>query len=185
MSTEEPASVTLPLPKGVRVSLKDGRVVAEGPSGKVSRPFPGNALGLSIDPDALRLTLRLPERKRTGALLGTWKSHLTNLVLGAERGFEARAKGVAAHFPMKLSVREGGVVIENFLGEKHPRRSSLVGGTVATVQGEEVLLEGPDLEAVGQSAANLERATHIRNYDPRVFQDGIYITQKPRPKETP
>ena len=183
MSTEEEPSATLPLPKGVRVALKEGRVVAEGPKGKVSRLFPENVLALTVEKETLRLTLRLPARKRTGALLGTWKSHLANLVTGAQQGFEARAKGVAAHFPMKLSARDGGVVIENFLGEKHPRRSSLVGGTVATVQGEEILLEGPDLEAVGQSAANLERATHIRNYDPRVFQDGIYITQKPRPKE--
>lgn len=185
MSTEDAPSVTLPLPKGVRVKVQDGSVVAEGPKGKVSRPFPGKVFDLSVEKDALRLTLKLPSRKRTGALLGTWKSHLANLVVGAERGFEARAKGVAAHFPMKLSTRDGGVVIENFLGEKHPRRSPLVGGTSATVQGEEILLEGPDLEAVGQSAANLERATHIRNYDPRVFQDGIYITLKPRPKEAP
>jgi large subunit ribosomal protein L6 len=183
MSTEGVPSVAVPLPKGVRVRLEDGSVIAEGPKGKVSRPFPVNVLDLSVGKEGLRLTLKLPARKRTGALVGTWKSHLANLVVGVERGFEARAKGVAAHFPMKLSSRDGEVLIENFLGEKHPRRSLLVGGTTATVQGEEVHLEGPDLEAVGQSAANLERATHIRNYDPRVFQDGIYITQKPRPKE--
>ncbi len=50
------------------------------------------------------------------------------------------------------------------------------------MNGDEVLLSGIDIEAVGQSAANLERTTHIREYDPRVFQDGIYITQKPHAK---
>ncbi len=183
MSTEEEPSVTLPLPKGVRVSLKEGRVVAEGPKGKVSRLFPENVLALTVEKETLRLTLRLPARKRTGALLGTWKSHLANLVTGAQQGFEARAKGVAAHFPMKLSARDGGVVIENFLGEKHPRTTRLSPGTKAQVEGDIVTLSGHDLEQVGQSAANIERVTRIRDYDPRVFQDGIYITQKPRPKE--
>ncbi len=33
---------------------------------------------------------------------------------------------------------------------------------------------------VSQTAANIERATSIRGFDPRVFQDGIYITEKAR-----
>jgi large subunit ribosomal protein L6 len=40
------------------------------------------------------------------------------------------------------------------------------------------MLTGTDVEAVGQTAANIERATKVWGYDPRVFQDGIYITEK-------
>jgi large subunit ribosomal protein L6 len=40
------------------------------------------------------------------------------------------------------------------------------------------VLTGSDLEQVSQTAANIERATKIRGFDPRVFQDGIYITEK-------
>src|SRR2546426_878679 len=46
------------------------------------------------------------------------------------------------------------------------------------VEGDQVVLEGPDLEAVSQTAANIERATKIKGFDPRVFQDGIYIVAK-------
>jgi kynureninase len=45
-------------------------------------------------------------------------------------------------------------------------------------QPDEVVLTGIDRELVGTSAANIEHATHIRNRDPRVFQDGIYIVQR-------
>ncbi len=45
-----------------------------------------------------------------------------------------------------------------------------------------MILSGPDIERVGQSAANIERTTKIRDYDPRVFQDGIYIVDKARPR---
>ena len=46
------------------------------------------------------------------------------------------------------------------------------------MNGDRVLLTGPDVEAVGQTAANIEQATRIRGFDPRIFQDGIYITKK-------
>ena len=46
------------------------------------------------------------------------------------------------------------------------------------INGDEVVLTGPDIRHVGQTAANIEQVTMIKGYDPRVFQDGIYITQK-------
>jgi large subunit ribosomal protein L6 len=46
-----------------------------------------------------------------------------------------------------------------------------------------VILSGFDMERVGQSAANIERASRIREYDPRVFQDGIYLVERAHLKE--
>jgi large subunit ribosomal protein L6 len=43
---------------------------------------------------------------------------------------------------------------------------------------DEVTITGIDKELVGTTAARIERATHVRNRDPRVFQDGIYIIEK-------
>jgi len=39
-------------------------------------------------------------------------------------------------------------------------------------------LEGIDKEKVGQSAANIETASKVRNKDKRIFQDGIWIIEK-------
>ena len=72
------------------------------------------------------------------------------------------------------------VQISNFLGEKRPRRAKIVGSTQVEIKGDVLLVNGPDIEAVGQTAANVEQATKIKNYDPRVFQDGIYIVEKAR-----
>jgi large subunit ribosomal protein L6 len=177
--------VTVPLPAGVTIKLDGSELTVKGPKGTSRRKFPGEAVSVSIGTGKAELVLKLPpNRRQAQALLHTWESHLKNLVAGVTVGFEAKMKAVAAHFPMKVSVKDSTLVIENFLGEKHPRTAPLVPGVEAAVDGDFVLLNGNDVEQVGQSCANIERATKIRNYDPRVFQDGIYIVERAHVKGT-
>ncbi len=184
MSTDELAREELPLPAGLKVAVAGRQLTVQGPKGKVVRPFPSDVLHLAVKGDRLTLELGLPaHRKRSRALLRTWVAHLRNLTGGLTLGVEARLKVVAAHFPMKVSVKGDDLVIENFLGEKYPRTAHLVPGTTARVDGEFVTIEGFDVEHVGQSAAAIERTTHIRDYDPRVFQDGIYLIERAHLKE--
>ncbi len=184
-STEADRSrATVELPKGVSVAVAGRTLTAKGPLGTVHRPFPSDAIELEQKGPSVTLTLRLPpNRKRSRSLLNTWEAHVRNLGGGLSRGVEAKMKVVAAHFPMKVQVRGEELVIENFLGEKHPRSTRLVPGTKAEVAGEFVTLTGHDVEQVGQSAANIERVTRIRDYDPRVFQDGIYLIERAHLRE--
>ncbi len=184
MSTELPGRAEVAVPAGVRFSVDGRTLIAESTRGKVVRPFPADVLRLTVAPGTLTLELGVPaHRKSSRALLGTWVAHLQNLAGGLSRGVEARLKVVAAHFPMKVSVKDDLLVIENFLGEKYPRSTRLSPGTTAKVDGEFVIVEGFDVEQVGQSAAAIERTTRIRDYDPRVFQDGIYLVERAHLKE--
>jgi len=168
----------------VKFTVGEGTLSVRGPLGTVERPFPSAVLELTSAKGSVRLRLRIAsDRKRSQSLLKTWIAHVRNLALGLTVGVEARMKVVAAHFPMKVSVRGEELVIENFLGEKYPRTTRLRPGTKAVVDGEFVILSGLDVEQVGQSAANIERVTHIRDYDPRVFQDGIYLIERAHLKE--
>jgi large subunit ribosomal protein L6 len=184
MSTEAPGRAEVELPPGVVFTIAGRTLTGKGPLGTVERPFPADVLTLAVDGPKATLTLRLPPgRRQSRALLQTWAAHLANIAGGLTRGFEARLKVVAAHFPMKVQVRGEELLIENFLGEKHPRATHLLPGTTAEVAGDIVTIRGHDIERVGQSAANIERATHIRDYDPRVFQDGIYLIERAHLKE--
>ncbi len=184
MSTEGAGRAELTLPNGVKVEVAGRTLRAQGPLGRVTRPFPSDVLHLRVEADKLTLELGLPaHRKHSRALLQTWVAHLRNITGGLTRGVEARLKVVAAHFPMKVSVKGDELVIENFLGEKYPRATRLASGTTAKVDGEFVTIEGFDVEQVGQSAAAIERTTRIRDYDPRVFQDGIYLIERAHLKE--
>jgi large subunit ribosomal protein L6 len=69
-------------------------------------------------------------------------------------------------------------VIQNFLGERSPRKALILDGVTVKAKGDDVTVEGIDKEKVGQTVANIERATAVSRRDIRVFQDGIYLTSK-------
>jgi large subunit ribosomal protein L6 len=144
----------------------------------VKREFSHPKLKMTIAGNELTVSTMNPSRKEL-ALLGTWEAHVKNMMRGVTEGFMYKMKIVYAHFPMKAIVKGKEFVIENFLGEKFPRSTDIIGDTKVQVKAEIVELTGPNVEEVGQTAANIERACRIRGFDPRVFQDGIYIIEKP------
>ncbi len=164
-------------PSGVTLQLKGDEVLVSGKLGALRRRLTHPRVGLALDGGELRIRSDLPSR-REKAVVGTFAAHVRNMIVGVTQGFMYKMKIVYAHFPMKASVRGKEFVIENFLGEKSPRRAEIRGETKVTVQGDQVELSGLNVEDVGQTAANIEQATKIRGFDPRVFQDGIYITNK-------
>jgi large subunit ribosomal protein L6 len=100
------------------------------------------------------------------------------MMTGVMHEFEYRMKIIYSHFPIKVSIKEDKVVIENFLGEREPRFADIAPGVKVEAKGDTVTLRGIDIEALGMTAARIEYATKIKAKDPRVFQDGIYIIAK-------
>jgi large subunit ribosomal protein L6 len=167
------------VPKEVKASMKGTEVTVKGPKGQVTRDFGHPKVKVSLKDDSFHIECEYP-RVNEKALVGTYTAHLKNMVEGANHGFEYYMKVVYSHFPMKLAVKGEKFVIENFLGEKAPRSAKILEGAKVVVKGNEVFVTGSDLEKVSQTSANIERATKIRGFDPRVFQDGIYIVEKAR-----
>jgi len=165
------------VPKGVTAELKDDKLTIKGAKAALRREFAHPLVKMTHEKGKIAVQSRMASR-REKALVGTWAAHVRNMIRGVNEPFRYTMKAVYAHFPVKMSVKGSELVIENFLGEHHPRRASLLGETKVTVKGQELELVGISLEDVGQTAANIENATRIRNRDPRVFQDGIFITSK-------
>jgi large subunit ribosomal protein L6 len=171
--------LSVTVPQGVDVSIGRDSVKVKGPKGEIERPFDGSLLKAKQEGGVIRLA-SLDDRKKNVAIVGTWAAHIANMVNGAEKGYEARMKIVYSHFPIKLSVDKGTVVIANYLGERGSRSARIVEGTSVRLDKEFVIVTGVDKEAVGQTAANIELASRVKRRDRRVFQDGVYIVQKPR-----
>jgi large subunit ribosomal protein L6 len=166
------------IPAGVKASLEDYVLTVSTKGAKLSRRLWHPRVNLALSGKHVTVSCELPGR-REKALVGTFASHIRNMVVGVTEGFKCEMKMVYSHFPMTLVVRDGEFVIENFLGEKFPRKARIMGETQVEVKGDQVLLTGHNIEDIGQTAANIERATKIKDFDPRVFQDGVYIVAKP------
>jgi len=166
------------IPEKVQVTIADGTVTVKGPQGEISKKLSHPRVKLERKGKHIVVSSELP-RKREKALVGTYGAHLRNMMVGATKGFEYKLKIVYAHFPIKTSIKGDQFVIENFLGEKFPRKTKILGSTKVNIKGDQVVVTGPNVEDAGQTAANIDRATKIRGFDLRVFQDGIYITEKP------
>ena len=174
--------IEIELPDDVSAEADGLELAVEGPNGRVERRlwYPDVAVGVDdgvvfIDSDE--------DDAKTTATMGTFESHVENMVHGVTEGWEYEMTVLYAHFPMQVRAEGDEVVIENFLGERAPRRTTVHGDTEVSVSGEEILLSGPDKEAVGQTAADIEQLTRVTDKDTRVFQDGVYITRKPGKQE--
>ena len=97
---------------------------------------------------------------------------------GVTQGFEYKMKTVFSHFPIKTMVEGNEFIIQNFLGERSPRRAKILEGVNVDVKAENITIIGIDKEKVGQTVANIERATKVKERDIRVFQDGVYRISK-------
>ena len=164
---EAPASVTL---------TKAGNVIiVKGKLGTVKKDF--TKLPATISIEGNKTTIKpYGVRKRDLAVTNTARSLITNMIKGVESGHTYKLKIIFAHFPISVKVKGSEVHVENFFGERSPRVSQIKGdATKVIVAGEDVVVQGPSLEDVSQTAANIELSTRIKDKDHLVFLDVLYI----------
>ena len=162
------------LPDGVTATLEKHILTIKGEKGELSKAFPHPKINIKINESAIENQSENVRRKER-ALIGTFVAHINNMIKGVTEGFEYRMKTVFSHFPIKTSVEDNYFVIQNFLGERSPRKAKIIEGVTVETKGEETIVTGIDKEKVGQTVANIERATRVKNRDIRVFQDGVYL----------
>ncbi len=173
-------TLTVDVVDGVDIEVRGRNIKVKGGLGEVSWRFKEDFINLTKDESKITVsakTKRFPYRKQM-AIMGAIAGHIKNMMKGVTKGYIYKLQTVYSHFPMKVLVKGQYVVIENFLGEKYPRKAKIHEGVKVEIKGPELTVTGIHKENVGQTAANIEQATKVRNLDVRVFQDGIYIIQK-------
>ena len=175
MSTKQIAkSVTeIAIPDGVKVNLRGSMLHVQGPLGEVYKNFKRIPVIVEVNDNKILLK-QTGERKRHYAILNTAKSIIQTLCAGVVDGFTIKMKVVYSHFPITVKVEGKKVLIENFQGERAPRISMIRGDTTVVAKGDDVIISGPVLTDVSQTAANVQQKSKVKNKDHRVFLDGIY-----------
>lgn len=162
------------VPEGVRVEVKDRVVTVTGPKGTLTKELSHMPIRMELVQGRVRTWKEWP-RKQELAMVGTAAATVRNMITGVTKGYAYMLRVVYAHFPITVKVQKDRVLIENFTGEKTPRSAAILPGVQVKVQGDMVTVEGMDKELVGQTAANIQNATRIKEKDQRVFLDGIYV----------
>ena len=179
MSTEqmEKSIVKIQIPDDVKVNLKGSMLHVQGPLGHVYKNFKKIPVIIEVNDNKILLK-QTGERKRHFAILNTAKSIIQTLCLGVVDGFTIKMKVVYSHFPITVKVEGKKILIENFQGERAPRISMINGDTKVEVKGDDVIITGPVLTDVSQTAANVQLKSKVKDKDHRVFLDGIYRYSK-------
>ena len=176
------------IPENVKVEIDGKKVTVEGPLGKITKDFSHARVSIRKEGNEIVVTTFFA-RKKEYAVVKTIASHIKNMIIGVTRGYRYKMKVVYAHFPMNITVDENKklVIIENFLGRKETRYAKIVGDVKVTVQKDDVIVEGIDIDCVAQTCANIHLATHLtgdeklcphgREGGPGVL-DGIYLYAK-------
>ena len=149
------AKLPVPLPKGVEFKLDGGRAMVKGPKGELSL-----ALDASVEvvQEGAELKVRTPgAEKPKGAMAGTTRALLANMVQGVSEGFQKKLelRGVG------YRAQAQGKVLNLTLGFSHPVAYAVPEGiSIETPSQTEILVKGVDRQRVGQVAAD------IRGYRP-------------------
>jgi len=171
----------LEIPDGVKVLLEGGHHIrVKGSNGDITKDFSHiRGIKVTIKDNKVVFSTNFP-KSGTLALIKTVVSIINNLIIGVQTNYKYVSKIAYSHFPCSVRVDDKNqtIFIENFLGERAPRKAKYPNNVKVEVKGDDVYFIGPDKETLGQSAANVKRACRIRKKDPRVFQDGVYLYRK-------
>jgi large subunit ribosomal protein L6 len=170
-------SRVIPIPDGVVINIDGSKVTVRGAKATLTRDFAVSDVTLETDGKTVRISAKWP-RKKESSMVGTLESHIKNMITGVTKGYTYKLKIVFSHFPITVKVQDRAVMVENFTGERRPRKAKILGDVKVKLEPDDIIVSGAALEDVSQTAANIEMMTRVTNKDPRVFLDGIYVYER-------
>jgi len=165
----------IPLPSGIKVDIKDLKVVVTGPKGKLEREIRPE---VSIKVEDGNLVLATHDESKTSmAMKGLTRSLVNNMVVGVGTGFQKKliVEGVG----YRVAV-EGSALTLN-VGYSNPVNFKLPPGVSATMvdKTSTVMLESIDKELLGVTAAKIREIRKPEPYKGKgIRYEGEHIFRK-------
>lgn len=169
----------LEIPSDIALSVHQNEIIAKKDNHELKRKVE-NLIEAIVEGNKLILKTKITKKigkRKIGALFG----HVKNMIEGLREGYVYELEMCNVHFPMSITFDKAKkeIAVKNMLGEKTPRVLKISDKVEVEVKVPRITVKSYDLEAAGQTAADLEKITKIRNRDRNKFQDGIFITKKP------
>ncbi len=169
-------ALSFKLLEGTSATVSGAEIAVKGALGENRRAFNSSLLGVSVGQEGITITPTESKvlNKKAVKAAGALSKEIRNDMQGVTKYFEIKMQSVHAHFPLTVEVKGDMIVIKNMVGERAARQARIMGGTKVEIKGQNVRIYGIKLDDVTQTAANVRKASKIRNKDERVFQDGVY-----------
>lgn len=168
---------SIAIPEGVQCEVRENHVECTRENVRIARRIPIPEASVEIKNHQIHVRCH-KGNKKTRAAVKAILAHFENMFRGLSNPFSYELEICNVHFPMTVKLEGNKMVINNFLGEKEKRFASIIDGVHVEIKGQKIIVSSHNIEAAGQTAANIEKATSVPKRDRRVFQDGIFITSK-------
>lgn len=167
------------IPEGALCEYTEGNIKCKKDSQEFIKKI--NLPGINVKIESDKIVFYCEKgNKKDYKIIKTLTAHLRNLFNGLTKKYIYHLEAVNVHFPMTLKIEGNELIIGNFLGEKVPRKAKILQNVEVEIKNQDITISSNDKESAGQTAGNFEKATKVTKKDNRIFQDGIYITEKPK-----
>jgi large subunit ribosomal protein L6 len=142
----------VPVPQGVDVTVRDGRVVVKGPKGTLEeRLVPYTSVELS---DGLAVVNRESDEKSVRAAHGLMRALLANMIMGVTTGFEKSLELVGVGYRAEVK----GTTVTLRVGYSHPVEVETPAGLEVVAESQtRLVVRGNSKQRVGQLAADIRK----------------------------
>ena len=167
------ANAPVTLPSGVEATLSDTSIALKGSKGSLNLVL-HHLVEVQRNDELLKVSAKDNSRE-AGAMAGTFRSLIFNMVVGVNEGFQKKLELQGVGYRAKAS----GKSVNLTVGYSHPIDYKLPEGiTAETPSQTEIVINGVDKQLVGQVAAELRefrppepyKGKGIRYSDERVYR---------------
>ena len=176
-------SRSIDVPENVTVSLEGKRLTVSGPKGTLTKDFSNYDVIIETDEKEIKVHAYYLNKRKKAATLAV-VGFISNMIKGVTEGYVYKSKIIYSHFPITVEPdnKKREIVIKNLYGGRKILKVPIVGAeTKVRVERDDVIIEGIDKWAVGQTAANMQEICRLRGKrkkDPETFMDGIWVWYK-------
>ncbi|MDD5238724.1 MAG: 50S ribosomal protein L6 [Candidatus Omnitrophica bacterium] len=162
------------IPKEVKIEVKDGSIIVEGPKGKLSKPL-SNSITVEIKEGQL-LVKRASDTKVDKSLHGLYRAVIANMIKGVTEGYGKDLEIIGVGYKAQVQ----GKTLNMQLGFSHPVNFLIPEGIkIETPKPTQVAIRGIDKELVGEVAAEIRSLRPPEPYQGKgVRYLGEYIKKK-------
>ena len=118
------------IPEGVEVTVSEGNLIyVKGEKGEIKRALRDPKIKISVENNKVIIFVKvLTKNEKT--MVGTFKSHIKNMLKGVKEPYVYKLKICSGHFPMNVSYSNNELSVKNFIGEKIPRKLKIQQGVI-------------------------------------------------------